>query len=491
MNTGLIETKDKVAIVEVEGFAHYPVVPPFGPDVRFPELKEFCVQRECNPVYAAVRSAWFHLGFDAENYGTPQWNPLSEIVHPGDSVVVKPNLVYHYHPLGRFGLEAQLVHGSVARAVIDYVALALQRKGDIIVADSPVIQADFERTTTAMGIDSVVEHCRMMHGIQISLLDLRRRRRVFDYKGFTRPRIESLPGDPKGYSLIDLGEQSAFSPLDGMYWCLRSTEIVRDSTQDFHKPGMHRYMLPNTVLQADAIISIGKLKTHNMAGLTGSLKNVVGMCADKHSLPHHRVGIYSDEHPNEYSTAKKVRASVLKRLVQLAKLWPAVEKLPGYKQRVNAIVSGTSGLFLWGTWYGNDTLWRMVIDLLRIVYNGVRLGLSDCQSVPRNLFVVDGVIGGEGQGPVGCKPRTTGLILAGTNPVAMDMVQARLMGFDSSKIPVICAGNMIDRWHVQEQSLIACQSNADRWRALWYLPVNELLRYEPPPGWVGYIELVA
>jgi len=58
------------------------------------------------------------------------------------------------------------------------------------------------------------------------------------------------------------------------------------------------------------------------------------------------------------------------------------------------------------------------------------------------LSIMDGILSLEGEGPgASGKPRKTGLILAGTDAVAMDNIMAMIMGFESANIPLIkCAG---------------------------------------------------
>ena len=54
-----------------------------------------------------------------------------------------------------------------------------------------------------------------------------------------------------------------------------------------HSQGKHQYLVSNSVLSADFIINVPKLKTHIKAGITGALKNLVGINGHKEFLPHH------------------------------------------------------------------------------------------------------------------------------------------------------------------------------------------------------------
>ena len=56
-----------------------------------------------------------------------------------------------------------------------------------------------------------------------------------------------------------------------------------------------------------------------------------------------------------------------------------------------------------------------------------------------HLHIVDGVLGMEGDGPTGGNPRQVGVILAGTNAVAVDHVLCRVLGIEPLDVPVIRA----------------------------------------------------
>ena len=42
-----------------------------------------------NPIYEAVEALFRGLGYDAARAGTPEWNPLGDIIEPGDRVAIK------------------------------------------------------------------------------------------------------------------------------------------------------------------------------------------------------------------------------------------------------------------------------------------------------------------------------------------------------------------------------------------------------------------
>lgn len=52
------------------------------------------------------------------------------------------------------------------------------------------------------------------------------------------------------------------------------------------------------------------------------------------------------------------------------------------------------------------------------------------------LYIVDGVIGMEGNGPRNGQPKPAGVIIAGPNGYAVDLIMAEKMGFNGEKLPV-------------------------------------------------------
>jgi uncharacterized protein (DUF362 family) len=58
------------------------------------------------------------------------------------------------------------------------------------------------------------------------------------------------------------------------------------------------------------------------------------------------------------------------------------------------------------------------------------------QIVKPDLIIIDGLWGQEGFGPISGTPRQMDLLIAGSNPVAVDAVASRVMGLDPAQVPV-------------------------------------------------------
>ncbi|MEG0305155.1 MAG: DUF362 domain-containing protein [Oscillospiraceae bacterium] len=65
-----------------------------------------------------------------------------------------------------------------------------------------------------------------------------------------------------------------------------------------------------------------------------------------------------------------------------------------------------------------------------------------CEAVRPQLSIVDGVMGMEGDGPAGGKPRKCNCILGGENPYAIDLAICKLIGMEAMSVPFLSAANI-------------------------------------------------
>lgn len=87
----------------------------------------------------------------------------------------------------------------------------------------------------------------------------------------------------------------------------------------------------------------------------------------------------------------------------------------------------------------------------------LRQALVDYHMVlPRYLTIVDGLIGMEGMGPVEGMPVPMGLILTGSNPVAVDATAARIMGFNPERIAYLCYASKAGLGPISEEEIGIC-----------------------------------
>jgi uncharacterized protein (DUF362 family) len=112
----------------------------------------------------------------------------------------------------------------------------------------------------------------------------------------------------------------------------------------------------------------------------------------------------------------------------------------------------------------------------------------------RYFSVVDGIVAMEGNGPVAGDRREAGLIVAGANPVAVDAVCARVMGFDPQRLALLRRAFEPHRWPLIEggESEIVAVSDVAAWDgAVTRWKADDALHFRPHFGWEGAIEWLA
>jgi uncharacterized protein (DUF362 family) len=482
----------------------YPDEPPFHPSVQYPETQHNGIDETApnNYVYHAVRHTLAMLGLDSPNFGTPKWNPLGEYIRQGNKVVVKPNFVLHEFGALK-GANCLTTHGSVIRAVIDYAYLAGGPDSSIVIADAPIQGAEFELLLRQTGIPAIQEYYWRKLRYEIKVFDLRQVCALVDESSSFIEKVQKLPGDPLGYREIDMGVDSRLSELDPFEPRYAVGDYDIAATGFRHNHNHHQYVVSNTILDADTIISVPKLKTHSKVGMTVSLKNVIGIIGSKDCLPHHRLGKTShggDEFPAHYPTKWYLSQKAYTRLqgrVSL-RLWRLLRFGAAHLLGAGTPVNGNTlekakSFFPSGSWYGNDTIWRTVDDLNRIVfyYDDVTNQLAGDRQ--RRFFVlVDGIVAMEGNGPLRGTPKPCGVLLAGADALATDIVASTLMGFDWQRIRMlkgIAASPYLPKYSdfSGDHSKIRIKSNRKQWSSLSMLKQMHL-GFRPPGGWRQYVE---
>jgi hypothetical protein len=217
----------------------------------------------------------------------------------------------------------------------------------------------------------------------------------------------------------------------------------------------------------------------------------VGINGHKDWLPHH-TNLSVDEGGDEY-----LRPSFRKRLD--TRLDERVDttniRLGKYALRAGRKLIKLSGKvapfpdpYFEGSWWGNDTLWRTVLDLNQILFYADEEGCINQAAQRRYLSLVDGFLAGEGEGPLEPTPRACGLLIAGFLPAGVDSICARVIGFDPEKIPLIRHA-LETPWLTPPGQKIEVVSNETRWTAALSWKRRDSLGFQPSRGWLGHIEL--
>ena len=400
---------------------------------EFQEAPELPGGVTSNVAQSAVRGLLRDWGLDQKRFGSPEWNPFGDLVAKQANVVLKPNWVMHFNQSGS-SLECLVTHPSVIEAVAQYVAI--NQPARITIGDAPVQGCDFPSLVESCGLNEIAARINQEFGVRCEIVDFRRT--VLEGTAIGDHRSENRRHE-SNYVLFDLGDQSLLETFDWDPGQFRVTMYNPDYLNRTHARGRHQYLIAREVIEADLLVNLPKLKTHMKAGITGALKNLVGINGNKEYLPHHRKGgsknggdCYQGDSwlkltaESMYDVANRRDEGVVQT---------AVARSAQVLLRTAAVFSGDPNLE--GAWYGNDTVWRMCLDLQRIARHG-RLDGS-LSAVPERTVVsiTDAIIAGEGEGPLANTPKPSGFLSGGINTAAAEWVHARLMGFDPQKVPIV------------------------------------------------------
>jgi uncharacterized protein (DUF362 family) len=474
------------------GVAGYPQGAPFGPDEDYPELAGVPWARRVagpNAVYGAVRRMLAGMNLDAGRFGTPAWNPLADLAPRGGRVTIKPNMVRHWNGSASGTWRSVVVHWSVVRPLIDYALLAVGPGGRVSVGDAPHWDCDMSQLEQLLDLPAFREHYAKTAPGQVALVDFRPE--WFDVAGPVKGEPIPLSGDPQGYVLADLAAHSMFHDPNLNPSLFYGSGYDNRTTIRSHTEGRHEYLVAGSALKCDLFINVPKLKTHHLLGITVAMKNLVGINGDKNCLPHFRLGFVADggdQYPRR-SLSLVTRLAILRRVMPLLARRPALRRAWG--RALGAFhKAGGKNPYAGGSWIGNDTVWRMALDLNRILLYAREDG-TIVPGVParRYLTVVDGVIAGEGEGPMEPLDRATGVLLAAGHPLACDLVAARIMGFDTSLLR-LCTEGMMDhplslrparRPEDLDLAVLDVQGASEWNSVLWGELPN--MGFTPPIGW--------
>jgi uncharacterized protein (DUF362 family) len=501
----LVEHYRHCTVAVHSGESLYLDQPPFNPHSPYPE---FIFQDEMslkpNPAYEAVRNCFKLLALDAKNFGTPQWNPLHDIITPGQKVVIKPNFVISMHPDGG-NLFSIITHPSIIRPIVDYTYKALKGEGEIIIADAPQMDCNFAELLQKTNLQSIQETYWRNRKFEIKISDLREfwlDKRIGDMGAFVRRR-KRLPGDQLGSAIINLERKSEFYGIKNFHK-FYGADYNRNETLSHHCGLIQEYILSRTILSADVLISVPKLKVHKKVGVTLNAKGLVGTTTNKNCIVHYTLGTSDqggDQFPPNVLTPKEMLIIKIQRLlydILLSKKKPILDDIFSGIVKVYRFLTPAIGsiqndklMLDAGNWRGNDTAWRMVADLMKVIVYADRDGILK-ETPQRKVFcVVDGLVGGEKNGPLSPDEKHAGVVICGFNPLAVDIVGSRIMGFNWQKLKYLTTllNNKDFNFYVDSVSEIRIFSNIPKFASMFDTN-DKLLAFIPHPGWQGYLELI-
>ncbi|MDZ4673427.1 MAG: DUF362 domain-containing protein [Gemmatimonadota bacterium] len=391
-------------------------------------------------IRAAVRQLCLAQGWGHEGA------PLANLVNGGARVLLKPNWVLHANQ-GEWGLDPLISHRFLIQAVVE--AALDSGAGRVVVADAPVQGCDFATLMHASGVGAWAAELQQREPRFAGVIDLRRT--IRQGAGSSERTVEGVR-DTAQFTLFDLGADSMLEPITTSAAAFRVTQYHPAYLARTHAPGRHQFLVSREVLEADLVINMPKLKTHKKAGITCALKNLVGINGNKEYLPHHRIGgsgSGGDCYPGS-DPVKRALEGVFDRFNASRREVP--RRAWRFAARVLQAIQHRRGdrIGVEGSWSGNDTVWRMCLDLNRILSFGSADGTMMDQPQRRVIHIVDAVIAGQGDGPLRPEPLPMGMILAGDSAAAVDWAGSLILGYEPDAIPIVAHAFDRFRWPITD-----------------------------------------
>jgi uncharacterized protein (DUF362 family) len=412
-------------------------------------------------------------------------------------IVLKPNWVLHETD-PEFPIEALITDPRIIEATAKTCLELFPEAESILVGDCPLQSADWELLCRQCGLDAAIDRLSKQSSGKIVFRDLRKD--VFTQAhGNFLVVSDAEHGDPRGYREVSLGKKSHLEPISDQAERFAVNDYSAAVTSSNHSRGDHRYLVSQSVLDADLIINLPKWKSHQKSGITCALKNLVGINGDKAYLPHYRRGApkwggdeFKDDNRWLYWAQTRLREGLQKRSHLAYKAlkpgWELIKRLRGIETRGTRDNLGSKGFYVaGGAWWGNQTIWRMIYDLNLIIRQVDARG--NLSSTPQRDYycVVDGLVSGEGNGPLQPLPRKTDWLVFGDDPFAIDTVLGWFMGFDPQKIPIIANRDQFagEAWGDFILDELEVQLDGE---TIKLLASDINFRFTAPPGWREHVE---
>jgi uncharacterized protein (DUF362 family) len=389
--------------------------------------------------------------------------------YTGSKVLVKPNWVTHYRkPSDAICLTT---HPNFILALLKI--LVSYKPQEIILGDAPIQGCIWDELITKDFVESV-KSISNASSVPIKIIDFRRT--LFSQEDNV---VERNRRDISNYCMFDLAGKSSLEPVTSDKPTFRVTNYDPDRLALSHHKGKHLYCIAKELFEADYIIALPKAKTHTKTGITNALKLIVGLNGDKDFLPHHRVGgtdSGGDCYPGK-NLIKRVAEYILDQANRFIgrRLYGPLIVVSKVLWRLSSFEKAHHPAS--ASWHGNDTVWRMVMDLNVIAKYGTKDGTMSYEQQRSILYICDGIIAGQGDGPLNPDPLPLGIVMISENAAQMDRALVAQMGFDLNMIPLVNESLKL------EKSDCLFYYNGD---AVTLKEIAENgLQTKPPAGWLS------
>lgn len=395
---------------------------------------------------------------------------LTPLDFEGKKVLLKPNLVKENDkPDDEICL---FTHPNLIIATVKVILECFPKT--IVIGDAPIQDCHWEKMLPQSFYDEISSLSKDT-GIPISIRDFRKV--IFD--AHTNVFGHSIRTDDD-YLSFDVGEKSWLEPITDSPIRFRVTNYDPRRMELAHSKGTHRYCIAKEIFESDIVITLPKTKTHRMACLTNSLKILVGMNGDKDYLPHHRIGSKSQggDCYKSYSFLRSCSECLLdfsnrRRGGALYKVSRRLASALWNRSKPTDEVTVNAG------WYGNDTVWRMVMDLNLIAQYG-NINGEIMTSPQRTIYTLcDAIVGGQGSGPLQPDPLALGLLCFSNDPFLMDETMGIIFSLNLERVPLLNAAVRLNE--SKEEEFIVDNRIVDK-EFIKKLKTDVQLA----PGWVNY-----
>lgn len=430
-------------------------------------------------IASLVRQAFLNAGLGQQDPNCP----LLDIIEPGSSVLLKPNWVLHYNQSGQT-MDCMVTHPEFILAAVKEVAAT--GAGRIFVADAPIQSTDLDKLTPEI-FRGALRNAAGKSALDI--IDFRRT--IIKNSDLVSGVATNLRSEDRRVR-FDLGESSLLEPISQPEGCFRNTSYSPEWLAKAHCSGRHEYVLSKEVFEVDVIINLPKLKAHRKAGVTAALKNLVGMNGDKDNLPHHRVGgtFWGGDCYNGFAPLKRLAETLLDKANHRIGTAEYINWVKWVNRFLGWHVKLRGDGNIEGAWFKNDTVWRMVLDLNRILLYG-RINGTMAEVQQRRIYsLTDAIVAGEGDGPLSPTPVNLGVVTFSSSSAFADLVHTTLMGFDWRKIPLVREAFGGFEYPLTSNGPESCNIVCNgEWLSLDDLAAGYSKRFRPPSGWAEHIEL--
>ena len=303
-------------------------------------------------------------------------------------MLIKPNFVtsknFEEHLRGE-KLACSSTHGSVLRPILDYALRAAGPRGKVTIVDTPVEGCNLEEVVDGLGVRALLEwyaargqridfidlrHFRVVP--HMALDDVRRCGRSFNLGLLVRER---LPGDPLGYTVVDLGERSFFDEV-----ARRGAALLLPSLAQAHAGAASRAR-PAGVFDPAHGARRRRGHQHSQAEDAQEVGRDAG--AQVVHRAHQREVLAAALH-RRHADRRRRRVSLSRRRCAV-RIENQLQRFPlpfdhSLIARAPKLADGRSqngflhGFIMEGSWEGNDTIWRTVLDLNQILFYADRDG---------------------------------------------------------------------------------------------------------------------